>query len=331
MVRVGFIGTGGIARAHAWGWKQTAEAGTGQVAALCDVDRQGMDAFERELGVEGLPRYDNWKTMLNEAELDAVDICLPHHLHAPAVLAAAAAKKHILIEKPLCTSLEEGQQISDSVEANGVTLMCAHNQLFEPAIRHMRGELDKGVVGEIQQVVSKDAFYTDRSREEWGWRADLATAGGGVLIDTGYHPTYRLLHMAGADPVRIAAMTHRYNLPIEGEDVAHVLVEFANQALGHLYTSWTHPLAPGGWHLEVYGSEGAVFGRGAKFLHTPYRGEPTERELEQVNGFVEEVKHFVDCVAHGKTPIQTHVDGVNVLKVILGAYQARDTGTTISC
>jgi len=78
--------------------------------------------------------------------------------------------------------------------------------------------------------------------------------------------------------------------------------------------------------VAVFGSQGAVFGRGNEFLYKPYKGEQVTQTLEGKNGFAEEVKHFVGCLQSGGTPIQTHVDGINVLKLILGAYEARDSG-----
>lgn len=329
MLRVGFIGCGGIAHAHVPGWKATAEGGVAQVVALCDVSDDNITKLETALGLSGAPRYDDWRRMLANEQLDAVDICLPHHLHAPAILAAAEAKVHVLCEKPLCMNFDEAEQITAAIERSGITLMCAHNQLFFPAIRHMRERIDEGLIGEVQMVISADCFRLNRTREEWGWRGPLATAGGGVLIDTGYHPSYRLLHMANSAPASVTAVTQRFHCEIEGEDVANVLVSFESGAIGQVWTSWCFPLPPGTWQVAVYGSEGAVFGRGGEFLHQPYGGEARGETFPGSGGFAEEVQHFAECLRTGATPIQTHVDGINVLKLILGAYEAVRTGRTV--
>lgn len=330
MLKAAFIGCGGIAGAHVPGWQAVRAAEAAEIVALCDTSDDCLTRLADSLGTPDVPRYHDWRQMLEEQELDAVDICLPHHLHAPAILDAAAKDLAVLCEKPLCMSLDEAAQITAAVERTGITLMCAHNQLFFPAIRHLRGEIDKGTIGEVQQVVSADCFRTQRTREEWGWRADLETAGGGVLIDTGYHPTYRLLHMAGSEPVAVTAMMQNFHAPIEGEDTAHVLVRFASDTLGEIHTSWAFPMAVGAWQVSVFGSEGALFGRGNDYLHKPYHGEATQLSLESANGFAEEIKHFVDCLATGATPIQTEADGIKVLKLILGAYESVRTGQTVT-
>ena len=80
--------------------------------------------------------------MLAEADIDAVDICLPHHLHKDAIVAAARAGKHILCEKPLCLTPEEAAEVDAAVAEAGVTLMCAHNQLFLPAVAKAKELID---------------------------------------------------------------------------------------------------------------------------------------------------------------------------------------------
>lgn len=330
MLKAAFIGCGGIAHAHVGGWKAVREAGAAGIVALCDVSGENVDKLAADLGLESVAKYSDWQKMLAEQELDAVDICLPHHLHAPAILNAAAAKVNVLCEKPLCMNLAEAATIEAAIASSGITLMCAHNQLFIPAIRHLRAEIDAGKVGAPQHLFSGDCFRLNRTKEEWGWRGPLATSGGGVLIDTGYHPTYRLLHMAKSPAKQVTAMTHRYHCGIEGEDLANVLVRFESEALGQILTSWAFPMQYGAWQVAVFGSEGALFGRGNEVLFQAHGGEAQATQLEGQNAFTEEIKHFVECLQTGATPIQTQVDGINVLKLILGAYEAQQTGRTVT-
>lgn len=330
MLKAAFIGCGGIAGAHVGGWKAVREAGAAGITALCDVSSENVDKLAKALGLEQVARYTDWQQMLAEQELDAVDICLPHHLHAPAILDAAAKRVNVLCEKPLCMTLPEASRIEQAVASSGITLMCAHNQLFIPAIQHLRAEIDRGVIGEVQMVFSGDCFRLNRTVEEWGWRGQLETAGGGVLIDTGYHPTYRLLHMAKSAPAAVTSMTHNFHCGIEGEDTANVLVRFASQAMGQILTSWAFPMQDGAWQVAVFGSEGTLFGRGNEYLFKPYDGEAVRGQLEGRDAFAEEIKHFVNCLQTGAVPIQTQVDGINVLKLILGAYEAQQTGRTVT-
>ena len=118
VVRVALIGSGGISGAHGRGFLKHADKI--KCVALVDVSADNLKKRSEQLG--GVERqFNDWKAMLKEMgnEIDAVDICLPHPLHAPAILDAAAAGKHILCEKPMCMSLREADEIFISSTASG--------------------------------------------------------------------------------------------------------------------------------------------------------------------------------------------------------------------
>lgn len=321
-VRIGILGGGGIATAHLNAYATVADRA--KVTAIADVDAEALSRREAETGATG---YADFKELVKDANVDAVDICLPHHLHTPAILAAAEAGKHILCEKPLCLSPEEATQVSEAVQKAGVTLMCAHNQLFMPAVAKAKEIVDSGALGPIYEVRTTDSFYNDFDPDSMGWRANAATSGGGELIDTGYHPTYLMLHLAGAVPVSAFAMlsTHRLKF-MEGEDSAQVLVRFDNGAVGQMVTSWAYMAAPGTDRFSVVGEKGSLSSDGST-LRVHVRGEEEQVfEHESVDTFGAEIAHFVDCLMTGERPINNEVEGVSVLGVILAAYESSKTG-----
>lgn len=122
-IKVGVLGGGGILEAHIRGYRAYADAI--KVTAVADV----VEETARRRAVElDAAAYTDFREMIFEADIDAVDICLPHHLHAEAIVAAAQAGKHILCEKPLCLTVLQADEVQQAVSAAGVTLMCAHNQ-----------------------------------------------------------------------------------------------------------------------------------------------------------------------------------------------------------
>ena len=229
-LRVGLIGGGGIADEHIRGYR--AHADRIVVAAVADLDAATAARRAAELGAAPFPDVD---ALLAGAEVDAIDVCLPHHLHQDAIVAAARAGKHVLCEKPLCLTAAEAAEVRAAVAEAGITLMCAHNQLFLPAVAAAKALLAGGALGTVYEVRTTDSFHNDFDPDSMGWRASAATSGGGELIDTGYHPSYLMLHLAGGAPVEAAAMlsTHRLRF-MEGEDSAQVLVRFDNGVVGHL-------------------------------------------------------------------------------------------------
>ncbi|HEV7743335.1 MAG TPA: Gfo/Idh/MocA family oxidoreductase [Pseudolysinimonas sp.] len=323
MLRVGLIGAGGIAGAHVQGY--LANPGLTRLVAVADPVEASA---RRRAEPAGAVVFDSYERMLAEADVDAVDICLPHHLHRDAIVAAAEAGRHILCEKPLCLSTAEAADVRAAVESAGVTLMCAHNQLFSPPVAKARELIAAGTIGEVYEVRTTDSFYNDFDPDSMGWRAHTATSGGGELIDTGYHPSYLLLHLADAAPVSVAAMlsTHRLAF-MEGEDSAQLLVRFANGVVGSLVTSWAYTPTANTERFSVVGSLGSVHALGPT-LHLRIRdGESTEYTFEPVDEFAAEIRHFAESIASGRAPLHSHREGIQTLELILAAYRSAETGT----
>lgn len=320
-VRIGLIGAGGIAGAHVAGYLRNPETVT--FAAVADPVRESA---EKRAGDTGAAIYADYREMLEDADIDAVDICLPHHLHKDAIVAAAQAGKHILCEKPLCLTPEEAREVSAAVEEAGVTLMCAHNQLFLPAVAKAKELIESGTLGRVYEVRTTDSFFNDFDPENMGWRAHASTSGGGELIDTGYHPTYLLLHLAGGSPVEVSAMlaTHRLTF-MEGEDSATVLVRFDNGAIGTIVTSWAYDAADSTERFSAVGELGALTSDGTTLSYHLRGEEPVVLELEPVHEFGAEIAHFARSILDGTRPLHTEKEGIEVLGIILGAYESART------
>jgi predicted dehydrogenase len=322
-IRVAIIGTGGISGAHVKGYLTYNDKL--RVTALCDIKPDAMKNRSESLG--GVSKqFTDWKVMLKElaGEIDAVDICLPHHLHGPAILDAAAAGKHIICEKPMCISLAEADAIAAAVKKSGVTYMSAHNQLFMPVVQEAKRIIDSGELGRIMYIKSQDCFVAGQiTRAHWGWRADLKTQGGGELIDTGYHPAYRLIHLAGAPVVAVRGTMARFRQPIDGEDTASVSVRFANGVIGEILTSWAMNNPWGTHQIHVVGEKGQIFGSENTLYHLPlHYSEPSKRTFPSVDTFEAELCHFADVLQKGERPIHSVEEGRAVLELILKAAES---------
>jgi predicted dehydrogenase len=283
---------------------------------------------QRRADLAGAATYSSYLDMLREAEIDAVDICLPHHLHAEVIVAAAAAGKHVLCEKPLCLTVEEARRVRAAVADSGVTLMCAHNQLFLPTVAKAKELLTSGAIGTLYEVRTTDSFFNDFDPQNMGWRASARTSGGGELIDTGYHPTYLLLHLAGGTPTEATALLSRHRLTfMEGEDSAQVLTRFANGVVGHLVTSWAYDPSPTTERFSAVGELGSLTSNGTSLVLSRRDGTGQTFDFEPVDTFVAEIGHFADCLIGGTRPLHTEKEGIEVLGMILAAYEGAATRT----
>jgi len=318
-VNLAIIGAGGISGAHGNGI--LAHKDKVECVALCDVSEKNLQTRNGQLGGERA-FYADWRKMLREMgdQIDAVIICLPHHLHARAIIDSAAAGKHILCEKPMCTSLKHADAIAAAVKKAGVTYMSAHNQLFLPVVQEAKRLIDAGKIGAIRWLRSQDCFLAGVDWFPGTWRANARLQGGGELIDTGYHPCYRLLYLAGSAPVGVRGSMARFVQKIEGEDTASVQVRFANGALGEVLTSWAFANPYGTHQIHVVGEKGQIFGSGGDlyFLPDGFR-EPAKTTLRSADTFVDQMAHFAHCLTTGTRPFHSVAEGRAVLEVILAA------------
>ncbi len=346
MLKVGLIGTGGIARnRHAPAWRKL--AGQARVTAVSDVVRSSAEEVAGGLLVEGASPtiYDDYHALIREADIEAVDICLPHHLHADAILAAVAAGKHILCEKPMCISLAEADRIVEAVDRAGVVYMSGHNELFYPALVGAKEAIERGALGRPYILRSHEfpsgyppGKVPGRAAGQTmmvGWRASRETMGGGVLIDKGYHPTYILLYMAGAEPVEVTAMTNTYVAQMDGEDTALVMVKFANGAIGQIFTGegFAFPANDAKFHAigergELYGNRYDLYAKPRGFVEPSHRAYAPDPNGNQQT-FDATILHFHDSITTGRPPIQDHRDGRRVLEVIQAAYRSVAEGRTV--
>jgi predicted dehydrogenase len=340
-LRAGIVGAGWMGQTHAEGWRLNAERA--QVVAVADASEARAHDAAARAGAGEAPVFADLDGLLAGADVQAVDLCLPHHLHKDAIVAAARAGKHVLCEKPLCLTLDEAKEIRDVVGSAGVTFMGAHNNLFAPALVEARRLLDDGALGAVQYVRSTEAgrnanFKTGQpplalapGESSWSWRLDPSKAGGGEVLDTGWHGTYRLLALAGARPVEVSAMLADYFIGQPGvEDTGAVLVRFENGAIGYLFTSWAFGDPPGGFQFQVGAERGVLGGTAVKLIHAPFGEQPVEREFERANTFAREIAHFLDVVQRGAAGLATWAHAARTLQLILGAYRAAAERRTIT-
>jgi predicted dehydrogenase len=293
---------------------------------LCDVSAQNLENRSKQLG--GVKaQFNDWNEMYKQAgeTIDAVVICLPHALHAPAILDAAKNGKHVLCEKPMCITLAEADQIQAAVKSSGIIYMSAHNQLFLPIVQEAKKMIEAGKIGKLRWLRSQDCFIPggEGTAMKGKWRASLKSQGGGELIDTGYHPSYRLLYLAGAPVAEIHGTMGRFEQQIEGEDTASVQVRFQNGVIGEILTSWAMQFPYGSYEIHAAGDKGEIFGTGSSLYFLP-RGfhEPAKMRLREIKStFVEQMSWFADCVNGVKQPLHGPQEGRDVLELIVRATE----------
>lgn len=188
MIKVGIIGCGRIADLHYEAYVGREEA---TLCAICDANPELLERRRREWGVA--KAYLDYRDLLADREIDAVEIVTPQTIHEPMVIAAAQAGKHIAVQKPMTTSLESARRMLDAVEQAGIVFKVTDNYLFYPPIVLAKGLVDTGVIGEPAMLRMKfvggqwqDGWEVPA--ETWGWRVKEVESGRGIqTFDHGHH------------------------------------------------------------------------------------------------------------------------------------------------
>lgn len=336
-LNVGLIGAGGIALHHGMGWAK--EAGRARIVAVADVSQPRALAISERYAGGAARLYDGIQALLDDPAVEAVDICLPHHLHTPAIVAAARAGKAILCEKPLCTSLGDAAAIQDVLRETGVTFVMAHNQLFQPAVQEALRLLGDGSLGKLlyvrsmevgqQRAISSGKTNPDLAPGEspMAWRFDPARMGGGEVLDTGWHGAYRLLALAGERPVEVTATLGRlFHHGLSVEDTGSLTVRFESGLIGEMLTSWAFGLAEER-QFEAAGEFGALAGSPTELVHQLHHMPAAARATwAPVHTFSAEIAHFVDVLRKGVPARAGFAEGARVLQLIQGAYLSAREG-----
>lgn len=185
MLRLGIIGLGNIGRFHV----QAALANS-QVDLVAIADPRPPDQVP-----QNVTWYQRWEEMLVRSDLDAISVCVPHHLHAPMTLAALEAGKHVLVEKPLALTVEEGRGLLQKAAETDRVLMVELTHRFYPAMQQAKAFLESGKLGGIYAV--EDRIVEAVSSQLLPWLQSRAQAGGGVALTNGVHMLDRVAALTG--------------------------------------------------------------------------------------------------------------------------------------
>lgn len=340
--KIALLGAGFIADIHLESYHRFVPEA--EIVAIFSRNPDRAQAVARQ---HAIPR---WFTDLDQAitqsDCEVVDVCLPNFLHARATLTAAQAGKHVIIEKPLCLSLDEADAMIEACRSNQRKLMYAEELCFAPKYERVRHLVQEGAIGTIFQMRQCEKHSGPHS----DWFYDVNQSGGGVLMDMGCHGLGWFRWMLGGQPKVRSVYAHlatlRHQQRTRGEDNSIVIVEFDTGAIGVAENSWAKP---GGMddRAEVYGTGGVVYadlfmGNAALtysekgYGYAMEKAGPTQGWTFTVfeeafnQGYPQELRHFIQCVQNDQPPCVTGEDGRAVLELIMAAYHSARIGQKVS-
>jgi len=181
-IRVGVIGTGGIARAHVNALKEIPGV---EITALADIKADVAAKFKADCQLDKAAVYSDWKKLALDKNVDAITVCTPNGLHKDNVIGALKAGKHAMVEKPIAMNAKEGKMMCDAAKLAKRTLTIGFQQRFRPDAQYIARLVKDGVLGDI--VYCRAQALRRRGIPPWGVFGIKALQGGGPMIDIGVH------------------------------------------------------------------------------------------------------------------------------------------------
>ena len=222
-MKVAVIGVGSMGKNHARVYSELPEA---DLVAVADADQKLVAATA---GKHGAHAYTDYREMLEKEKPDAVSIVVPTAMHEEVGLAALEAGAHVLMEKPIAATVEEGQRLIEKARAVKKQLMVGHIVRFNPAMQALKQKLADGDLGRIFQVFCRRAGpFPARIRDV------------GVVVDLAPHDVDVMRFLIGADPLRVYAETER-RIHTDHEDLVWGLLRFPDGVVGSLEINWLTP------------------------------------------------------------------------------------------
>ena len=327
-VRWGLIGASTVARE--WMIDAIRAQPDGEVVAVLSSDAMRGARFAAETGIA--KAYDNVDALLADAAVDAVYISTTNDLHHAQTLAAAAAGKHVLCEKPLALTLADAHAMVEACAAAGVVLGTNYHLRNAATHRAMRAAIQAGRIG---RPLAARVFHAVHLPEHLqGWRLERADAGGGVIFDITVHDADTLRFVLDDEPHDVVAQTQAAGMAREGlADGVMAVVSFRSGLIAQLHDAFT--VRHAGTGFEVHGTDGSLVARDV-MIQPPVgevrlRTEAGEQVLpvEQENLYVRALRRFHGAVRGVDTPAATGEDGVRSLALALAVHEAAHSGRRV--
>lgn len=335
-VRLGIIGAGLIGDLHALVYSRLPQV---NLVAVCDVDEQRANDLAKKYGVKHV--YKDYRELLANPDIDAVSIVTPDFAHRDITVASAEAGKHILVEKPLATTLEDAETIAAAVKKTGVKLMVDFQNRCNPPFVNAKEKIERGEIGKPTYMYARLSNTTYVATKMLSWAAQSS-----VLWFLGSHILDLACWLFNDEPKRVFSVSRSGILQAKGVDTPDfyvTTVEFKNGGVAMLENAWILPESEPSvfnFKVEVLGAKGSIYTNTSDHRATQMYSE-TKEVLPDVLGILptspyrtggfmlEAVAQFVDAILYDRPLLATVEDGLRVTKVLAAVEESVRCGQPV--
>ena len=344
-LKIGIIGTGSISNEHINSYLKNPNV---ELYAFCDINEEHLNTMAEKYEVT--KTFTDINEMLSLKEIDAVSVCTWNSAHAPCVIAALNAGKHVMCEKPMATSAEDARAMKAAADKNGKLLMIGFVRRYGNDCELLKDFISTGYFGDLYYA---KATYLRRKGSPGGWFGDKSRSGGGPLIDLGVHVIDLVRYLMGnPKPVSIYGATFKKlfdrknvkdevgytsssktdNDIFDVEDLVTAMIRFDNGAVLSIESSFSLNIKNDEGKIELFGTKAGakldpdlqLFTEVNRYMANVSLNTSTALSFDGL--FAKEIDHFVSCLKDGipcKSPAQ---DGVDIMTIIDAIYESAKTG-----
>lgn len=343
-LRIGIIGCGGIAQTHI---RYLTKFPGVSIVAGADIRPAALDHMKSAHGVTLL--YEDYNKMLAEVgdTIDAISVCTPNGVHAPAAIAAANAGKHVLCEKPMAMNAKQAQEMADAAKKNGVEFVIGFQHRYEPRSQVLRDMIKAGEFGDILYVRAQ--ALRRRGIPNWGVFGRKELQGGGPMIDIGVH-ILETSHNIIGNPKPIACTGNTFTFlgntksdvksawagwdyeTYTVEDMAVGMIRFDTGTMLTLESSFVAHIPEDVFNIQIMGTKGGGIWSTSEIFtdYNNYMINATPAYVGKWDMWEYKMRHFVEVVRDGRPNEAPAEHGVAVQKMLDGIYAAAAAGKEVT-
>ncbi|CAM3183409.1 Gfo/Idh/MocA family oxidoreductase [Paenibacillus lupini] len=339
MLKVAIIGAGAISRAHIDAYLKFPDRC--QVVAVTDIYVDKAESRISQCQLPGAKAYGDYKELL-EQDIDLVSICTPPYTHAELAVEFLRAGKHVLVEKPMASSLEECDAMNQAAEESGKLLSIVAQNRFRTPMMKLKSVVDSGLIGPIVHSQIDSYWWRGHCYYDLWWRGTWEKEGGGCTLNHAVHHIDALLWMMGRPTELQAFMSNTSHDNAEVEDLSIAMLKFDNGGLGQITSSVVH-------HGE---EQQLIFQGKAARISAPWKlvasssmdnGFPTRNDVlaEEIQAYYDnlpevayeghtgQIDNVLSAIERGDSLLIDGHSGRATLELILGIYKSASTGEKV--
>jgi UDP-N-acetyl-2-amino-2-deoxyglucuronate dehydrogenase len=341
MINIAIVGTGSIAPSHINGYLALSDRCN--IVALADIYPEKAVSIAKKYNLK-TKIVSDYKDLLDDPNIDAVSICTPPYTHAPIAIDFLRAGKHVLVEKPMASSLKEcDEMIKAANDSNKILSVIAQNRFITPIMR-LKHVLDKKLIGKIVHAQVDSFWWRGHSYYDLWWRGTWEKEGGGCTLNHAVHHIDMLQWMMGMPSEVVAVTSNTLHDNSEVEDLSIAILRYDNGRLAQITSSVVH-----------HGEEQQLIFQGEKArISVPWKvkaekskenGFPSdegdvdlETEIEEAfhqypkleyEGHTGQIDNFLTAISEGKDVLIDGKEGRKTLELITAIYKSANLGVNV--